>query len=293
MIICPDCGGGISVATYSCNQCNWQALVRGDYQCLFSSADKANHTFNRYLENYDKICEDDLSESIQHPDYLKLQNEKFFSYIGNAENKDICELGVGQGIVLDKILTNNPKSVTGIDISIGYLEKIRAKYPTNASLNLLVANAENLPFRDHFDVVVAADIMEHVLNVGDFLYSARRALKPNGKMILKVPYLEDLNQYSRLNGCKYEFVHLRNFSTTSLRLIIERAGFRVKKFHYDGFHPALPKNYIKKSPILTKWFNKKIIAKYKVPEQVTGINNALGSILMQPLEITAVAEVIK
>jgi SAM-dependent methyltransferase len=101
-------------------------------------------------------------------------------------------------------------------------------------ITLALANAENLPFADAFDVVIASELLEHVLNVGDLLVSLHRALADRGRLFVRVPYREDLRQYARQNGCPYPFVHLRTFTRDSLVDMLRRAGFRPRRIRYDG-----------------------------------------------------------
>jgi SAM-dependent methyltransferase len=97
-----------------------------------------------------------------------------------------------------------------------------------------MANAERLPFADHFDVMIATDILEHVLNVGAFLYSANRALRPGGRLYVRVPFRENLLQYAPQTGCPYRFVHLRTYDRPLLRQTLEEAGFAVEGMWSDG-----------------------------------------------------------
>ena len=98
------------------------------------------------------------------------------------------------------------------------------------------ANAENLPFRAELDAIVASDVLEHVLNPADFLQSALEALVPGGRLLVKVPYRENISQYRRSDGCPYPMVHLRTFDRTLLRQALEDTGLRPERFSYSGFY---------------------------------------------------------
>ena len=64
-----------------------------------------------------------------------------------------------------------------------------------------------------------------MLNPADFLESAVGALVPGGRLLVKVPYREDISQYRRAAGCPYEMVHLRTFDRPLLRKALRDAGF--------------------------------------------------------------------
>lgn len=284
MMICPDCHQSLDMQEKKCNVCPWSSRLQHDIGIYLSSADQEDEMFKRYLDNYHEISVDDLDESIQHESYLKSQSEKFFSYLPPLKDLRVCEVGVGKGILLDAMIKENPAKLVGIDISLPYLNAIKAKYQDK--IQLFVANAENIPFQDAFDLIVAADIIEHVFNVGDFLYSVNRALKPGGYFIVKTPNNEDITVYSKLKGCKYQFVHLRNFNKKTLQKILTGAGFQVEKVVYDGFYPSRKRRFIRENNFLNTQFEKYINKKYASPHEVNQIDNRLGAFLMDPIEMT-------
>lgn len=258
--------------------------MRDEIPVFLSSNDLSSPDFNSYLVNYDKIAADDLSTSIQDPYYLQLQNKKFRSYVGTVNGMDICEVGVGQGHLMRELLIDTPKSAVGVDISTEYLQNLKAI----DGLELIVANAENLPFREQFDMLVAADVLEHVLNPGDFLVSVNRALRSGGRFVVKVPYRENLVQYSKRLGCPYNFVHLRSFDCPTLHELLEYAGFEVEKTYYDGFLPIRVRKFISKRKHLKERFDR-WVKSLDNQFQVGETNPLVARMLMRPLEITVVA----
>ncbi|MBA2653511.1 MAG: class I SAM-dependent methyltransferase [Gammaproteobacteria bacterium] len=287
MIICPDCHKDIDLS-YKCNTCNWKLTHHHGISSFLSKTDMADMTFQKYIQNYDEISDDDLAESIQDIDYIRYQTHKFHSYLGSIQNKNVCEVGIGKGLLFDMLIENTPKNLVGIDISVPYLKKYNDIMRHKNDVNVILANAENIPYRNEFDLVVAADILEHVFNVGDFLYSVRRSLKDTGVFVVRTPYDENINIYSKFAGCKYDFVHLRNFSKRSLKTVLEGAGFQVIKFHFDGFYSYKKRKLFKLNKYIDYLFEKCMKMKYHDPHHVTKISNALGKFLMKPSEVVAV-----
>lgn len=281
-MICPDCHNYLDETNKFCTICDWKCEIRDDIPIYLSSHDNKDATFQRYLLNYDEISEDDLHVSIQDKEYLRVQNEKLFSYIPPVKDLAVCEIGVGKGLLLQHIKKESPRRLVGIDISIPYLKTIKR----NEDIELVVANAENIPYENEFDIIIAADIIEHVFNIGDFLYCVYRALKPGGCFIVKTPNDEDINIYSRKRGCKYNFVHLRNFNKQTLKTVLTGAGFDIKKVIFDGFYADRKRSYIKKNNFLNKRYDNYFSKKYQNPNEVNKINNRIGRILMKPIEIT-------
>jgi len=136
-------------------------------------------------------------------------------------------------------LARGAAEVTCVDISMAYLKRLA---PLDG-IRAVLANAERLPFRDHFDIVVTTDVMEHVLNVGSFLFCLNRALKTGGCAYIRVPYKESLLGYSPHRGCPYDFVHLRSFDEAILKSYLKAANFTVEALDLDGFVLGTPRDY--------------------------------------------------
>jgi 2-polyprenyl-3-methyl-5-hydroxy-6-metoxy-1,4-benzoquinol methylase len=287
MMICPDCYKALDLSVGTCNSCSWNFNIEDEIPVCLSTKDKEDEMFKKYLDNYNEISLDDLEETIQNEVYLKSQNDKLFSYLPSLQGLNVCEVGIGKGNLLANMLKEKPAKLVGIDISRPYLEAIKKK--STGNLELIIANAENIPFENEFDVIVAADILEHVFNVGDFLASVNRALKPSGRFIVKTPHNEDINGYSKLRGCKYNFVHLRNFNKKTLTTVLKGAGFEPHKVIYDGFYPDRIRNQIKKFSFLHQRCNKYFEKNFESIHHVNKINNFIGNVLMDPIEITAVS----
>jgi SAM-dependent methyltransferase len=89
-----------------------------------------------------------------------------------------------------------------------------------------------------FDVIVACDVFEHLLNEGDAWLSVFDALKPGGIFYIRVPYREPLINYSRLFGAPYPYVHLRSYTLGYMREMGQYSGFTIKKIRKTYHHRA-------------------------------------------------------
>jgi hypothetical protein len=178
-----------------------------------------------------------------------------------------------------------PRTLVAIDISISYL----AEAGKNANVTAIAANVENIPFVDEFDLLIATDILEHVLNVSDFLVSANWALRERGMLAIRVPNGDNMRQYSRLLGAKYKYSHFRNFDRSSLRDLIEQFGFKVRGVHYDGFYAYRRRAFTKRMPFKLA-VDRYVEMRFATDHDVASISNALGRILMRPLELVVLAE---
>ena len=295
LFICPDCKaecrtpepsseGGWSTPD-SC-ECGYRFEIRdGILSCLRSNLHE-DPVFRAYSANYDQIAEDDLTESIMNERYSAIQAEKLFGYLGSVSGLDVADLGIGRGLLFAHLLDASPKGLTGIDIAAEYLERFR-----DSKARVVVAEAENLPFENEFDLLVCSDILEHVLNLGDSLLGINRALRKDGRFVVRVPYREDLTIYSQLRGCPYRFVHLRSFNKALLEDALSNTGFEIRRIHYDGYYDERRRSWLRRPSPLSLGLD--YLVRKLGPHEVTRLPNGLARLLMRPLEIVAVAQKVR
>jgi SAM-dependent methyltransferase len=76
------------------------------------------------------------------------------------------------------------------------------------------------PFPDaSFDGVLCSQVFEHVFNPEDFLSEIRRVLRPDGRLVLTVPFVWDEHEQP------HDFAR---YSSFGLRALLERNGFTVE-----------------------------------------------------------------
>lgn len=285
VVLCPECRQGrFAIESLRCAACGWEGSRLDGVPVLLSSHDRGSELFSRYLTNYDHIASDDLASAIQTERVQQFFNDRLFGYLGDIRGRRVCDIGVGKGMLFERLRHGDPATLVGVDISMPYL----TRFADDAASTVVLANAENLPFRDAFDLVVAADILEHVLNVGDFLMSVRESLVADGTFVVRVPYLDDMLQYARLNGCRYDIVHLRNFGRGNLAHLLRHTGFRIDRLRYDGFNKWRAHPYIARSDRrmrLLEHFAQRLVGG---DEQLERLNPYIGRLLMEPLVVTAI-----
>ena len=92
----------------------------------------------------------------------------------------------------------------------------------------LRGDATRLPFADaSFDLVVALDVLEHLIDDTGAAREMRRVLKPGGALIVFVPALELL--WGLQDDVSH---HLRRYHAPELRTLLGDAGFDVRRTTY-------------------------------------------------------------
>ena len=286
MIVCPDCANELpTLDSDRCERCGRSFDRRDGVPSLLGTDDMQEPIVQAYREHYEQIAVDDLQTSIQQEDHMELEADRLLAAVGDVRGLDVCDVGVGKGLLLDRLLREQPRSLTGVDLARPYLSRLAARN----GARLVLADAERLPFRDEFDVIVSSDVLEHVLNVGDFLVSIRRSLRPGGRFIVRVPHRDTLTSYATQSGYRYRFVHLRSFDGRSLRRLLDEAGFDVQRLVYSGFYAGRRRRVFARSGRVDKRLQSALLKRYGTPGRVTSIDARIGRLLMEPNVVTAVA----
>jgi SAM-dependent methyltransferase len=98
----------------------------------------------------------------------------------------VLEVGCGSGNFTVLMAARGHK-VTGIDIEPDYVETARRRLASFADSSVTCGDATASEWSGRFDTVVALDVLEHIERDREFLERLRGALKPGGKLVLKVP----------------------------------------------------------------------------------------------------------
>lgn len=192
-----------------------------------------------YVLNYEKISADHMNH-MNRTGENPFMVETFWSaseeqtralllpYL--TENTKILDVGVGLGRLLEKF-PNHQRY--GMDISTSYLPIAKQK-----GIDVCFSKIEDMPYRDNsFDIVICTDVLEHVLDLKLALDQIYRVLKTGGVFIMRVPYKEDLQPYLDPEF-PYQFVHLRSFDESTIRLQLEKIhGFNVVELKKGPYIP--------------------------------------------------------
>ena len=132
----------------------------------------------------------------------------------------LLEIGCGTGFVLRGIEAAFPAAdLAGSEIYQAGLAVAAARVPR---AQLYQMDARQIPFRDHFDVIGAFDVIEHIDDDRAVLEETRRALRPGGGLLLTVP------QHPSLWSPQDDHAHhVRRYTRSGLRRRVEAAGFEI------------------------------------------------------------------
>jgi 2-polyprenyl-3-methyl-5-hydroxy-6-metoxy-1,4-benzoquinol methylase len=113
--------------------------------------------------------------------------EALLSVLGDVKGKRCLDLGSDNGVV-SLLLRQQGGTWASGDLTPETVEAIRGLVETDVHL----VEETKLPFGDReFDVVVVADMIEHVGNEAAFVSEVARVLKPGGRLIVNTPHARE------------------------------------------------------------------------------------------------------
>lgn len=159
---------------------------------------------------------------------------KVCRYVG--EGKEVLELGCAYGVMTRVLSEHYRCRVFGVEY-----DAASAASAEPYCDELRVADIEQVDWAEmlgarRFDVIVAADILEHLADPLSCLTAAREYLKPGGYMVLSIPNVAHNGIVAEMFGEDFCYrrvglldnTHRRFFAYESVRRLLSDAGLRAK-----------------------------------------------------------------
>ncbi len=197
----------------------------------------------KFYERYWKNQKDYLSD-------FSLKWPKLREFIPLENNIVIVDFGCGNGKILEEIKKINPTAkLFGFDVSETAINL--------AKKNLLdveffkINDGEKIPINNAtVDFIFSSEVFEHIYDIENVFSEISRILKQNGKLLLTIPYhgfIKNLlitffafNKHFNPVGS-----HIRFFTKKSLFGLLEKHGFKIKRYGYYGrFYPISHSIYV-------------------------------------------------
>lgn len=152
-----------------------------------------------------------------------------------GKNKTILEVGCGPGSQSKVFHGLLGCDVVGIEIDPTRAEKARSYCREVHVANLETDDLNDFLKNEKFDVIVCADVLEHLRNPEDLLIELKYFLKPDGYLVASIPNITHASIiYEMIHG-RFEYkkeglldsTHIKLFSCASALLLIEGANYWV------------------------------------------------------------------
>lgn len=213
---CVGCGKPVTAADWRCEACGYAPRMVNGWPSFVAGEVAGPKEFNRGVYTRMVACEE---QSFYHRTRRRLILWALASLFPAARR--LYDLGVGTGYVLDGIRSANPElELYGSDLALDSLAVTTERIGDAATL--FHTEASRIPFAEHFDVVGAFDVVEHIEDDVGALRAIHRAIRPGGGVLLTVP--QHMAFWSRLDA---ETGHVRRYQGHELADKAREAGFEV------------------------------------------------------------------
>ncbi|HET6513546.1 MAG TPA: class I SAM-dependent methyltransferase [Thermodesulfovibrionales bacterium] len=192
---------------------------------------KNNNDSHNKLESCERMTLGHAQEIVE---IEHMERYKFIAplVVGKVVGDIACGSGYGSAL----LAKSGAQRVSGFDISDLAVAYAKANYAAN-NLHFLVDNAEYLETVDDdtFDLVVSFETIEHLPNVGAYLRTLYRVLRPEGALFVSTPDRHFSTLYY-LRGRPNHPFHLREYSKKEFIGVLSQY-FRVDNCYGQAYIP--------------------------------------------------------
>jgi SAM-dependent methyltransferase len=149
---------------------------------------------------------------------------QFEPYVGPR----MIEVGAGIGTFSEFILSvPRVEKLVAIEPAANTLPHLEKRFASNPRVEVRPGYLSDNLAGLHGDALVAVNVMEHVPDDSQFLRDAFTAVRPGGHLLLFVPALPAI-----FGTLDVAFEHHRRYTRTSLRAVINGAGWKPVRVSY-------------------------------------------------------------
>lgn len=152
-------------------------------------------------------------------------------------NSVVLDIGCGSGTLGSYLVSEKKCIVDGVDYDAEAIEKCSDKYRKTAVRNLESDSLKGYFEAESYDVIVVADVIEHLVKPDNLLSELKKLVKKDGTIIFSVPNVTHLalgfelllGKFKYQNNGLLDNTHLRFYSKESLIDKLETFGLNVSE----------------------------------------------------------------
>lgn len=174
-------------------------------------------------------------EELSPPEFINTRLEEITAEFSRfRKNNRLLDIGCGAGNLLSAARKNG-WNAQGLDVSASAVKHVR-----DLGFEVYEGELQAAAFPTaHFDVVTAAELLEHLIDPQPLLQEVARILRPGGLFWTTTPNARGLS--GRMLGLKWRCIwppeHLQLFSIRGLTKLLREAGFRQLRIDTTGGNP--------------------------------------------------------
>jgi len=202
------------------------ALIPRFYDKEYFNGDMADQGLGGLRCNKTMDEEEEYHGNTYHQRVLQLIEDNFQSIHG----KSVLEIGCATGDFLHK-LKKRGAIVKGLEIS-----EFAAKEASRRGLEIDIGVVEDMTGVKEFDLILALEVIEHVLSPSSFMDRVSKFLKEGGKLILSTPNYGCSRRWGGdWMGFQTSFEHLYYFDLKSLKFYCPKNNLEIFYWETTNF----------------------------------------------------------
>jgi 2-polyprenyl-3-methyl-5-hydroxy-6-metoxy-1,4-benzoquinol methylase len=158
-----------------------------------------------------------------------------------GQHKRVVEIGCGPGSITKILATQGHCKVTGLELDPDAIEKVK---PFCEAIFQADLNANDWPRLlddfERFDVLVAADVLEHLYDPWAALQRMVPLIKPDGYLVISLPHVGHAAILACIMNGDFEYrdwglldrTHIRFFCLKNIEDLFAQAGLKVIEVSY-------------------------------------------------------------
>jgi len=196
------------------------------------------------------------SEEYEYETAVPLHNHGYLApalldMLGPAHDRRLLDLGCGNG-ALTKAMADAGFRTVGMESSQSGLEIARHTYPELDWVSQDIDTPIVPGLNGQFDVVVAAEVIEHLFLPRNLFDRAAEALRADGELVITTPFhgywknvaLAITNKFDQHWRPGWDYGHIKFFSRATLSEMAVEKAFMPRRWKMVGRVPPLAKSMI-------------------------------------------------
>lgn len=163
----------------------------------------------------------------------------------------VLDLGCGNGS-LSHVIAEHGCEVVGVDTSAPGIAISRQSFPECQFIQADIYELPDTDMLNSFDVVLAIEVIEHLLYPKELAKNAKLCLKPGGVLIISTPYhgyfknliLAISGKLDKHFTVLWDNGHIKFFSVKTLTQLLTKEGYTDINFKFAGRCPYLWKSML-------------------------------------------------
>ncbi|MEI0610682.1 class I SAM-dependent methyltransferase [Brachyspira pilosicoli] len=188
-----------------------------------------------------------------------LSQFNFIKQTIDLKNKDICEIGAFDGLLLSLFKKNN-NNVFGYELNDDARVYAKKKYDIDLKENFLESKSK-------YDIIILSHVIEHFREPKEILIKIKSMLKEDGFIYIEVPNSPMHNECSYNMLMRYlNTEHIVNFNMDNLIKFVESADLKIVRSEYNNYNISIDNENLRISllegslPNFSNYFNFSLFA---------------------------------